>query len=174
LLTPRASRLASRHDSRVTFNPVVTTGSGGTTQLRDLHPAQNPDDPFVGSGNSGALNALSLSDIQVLSAYYYYTASNPYLNRIHLMPPRMRRTLILMYLLPPRIMGILLGILELLQLLRLALHSSRQRLVLSQQAKQQAARLLIFSLSTRLMVTKESANSACKLPFFCLLLKLKD
>ncbi|KAI0000324.1 hypothetical protein BJV77DRAFT_973374 [Russula vinacea] len=51
----------------VTFNPVVTTGSGNTAQLRPAHGSDS-DDPFVGSGNSDAAGqtagSLFSSDFQ--------------------------------------------------------------------------------------------------------------
>jgi hypothetical protein len=45
--------MSTRSTARVTFNPVVTTGSGSTTQLLPAHGSDS-DDPFVASGNSGA------------------------------------------------------------------------------------------------------------------------
>jgi hypothetical protein len=60
--------MSTRSTARVTFNPVVTTGSGSTAQLRPAHGSDS-DDPFVGSGNSDAAGqtagSLFSSDFQV-------------------------------------------------------------------------------------------------------------
>lgn len=55
--------------SRVTFNPVVATGSGNTTQLCPAHGLD--DDPFVGSA-SGGVGPFFSSDIQVCHTFSLY------------------------------------------------------------------------------------------------------
>ena len=48
---------------QVTFNPVVTTASGSTTQLHPGHGSDS-DDPFVGSGTN-TRSTLFSSETQV-------------------------------------------------------------------------------------------------------------
>ena len=57
-------RLPTPQAPHVMFNPVVTTASGSTIPLYQDHES-DPDDPFVGSGNSNTRSTLFSSGIQV-------------------------------------------------------------------------------------------------------------